>query len=77
MAVVVMVVCGRLQCHLGGQLPAGGVPGVDEKTNLRVMKLKWPFDCNHTVGAHFESGVIRNIDRPWQTGASFKTHCRA
>lgn len=79
MMMVVMVVFGRgcLQRHFGGKLPAGGVPGVNKKTDLWIMKLYRPFDCKHTICAHFEFGVIGNIDCPWLTSASFKTHCRA
>jgi hypothetical protein len=41
MVVTVVVVMGPdcLQCHFARQLSVGGVPGVDEETGLRFMKL--------------------------------------
>ena len=32
MTAVVVVVRWYLQCHFGGELPVGGVPGMDKKT---------------------------------------------
>lgn len=72
MAAVMAHCC--LQRNFGGQLPAAGVPGMDEKTHLWFMKLQRPSDANHTIAAHFDSRVIRKIGCPWLTGASFKTH---
>ena len=39
MMVVAMAVHYCLQGHFGGELPAGGVPGVDKKTHLWMMKV--------------------------------------
>lgn len=73
---VVAVAPHSLQRDSGRQFSVAGVPGMDVKDSLRVVKLQGPFDCDHTVRAHLESGVVREVGRSGAAGAAFKAHCR-